>query len=148
MSKNPTEDRNEVRVALYLRTSADAENLGGLERQADNIMSAVARGDRPWAVAATYADRGVAGRLVRKQAALRRMLADIRGRVVVDAILVDTYERFGRHPRVARAARRARARRRVRLRRVDRGPGLGGHAPGGHGAAAILADEVRYAAAA
>lgn len=84
-------------VLLYLRMSSDLQNVHSPDQQRDTIVATIQRLRKPWRVVGVYTDSGLSGKFVQKRPDLQRMLRDIRtGTVVVDAILVDTYERFGR----------------------------------------------------
>jgi DNA invertase Pin-like site-specific DNA recombinase len=77
--------------------SDDSQNDRSPQQQRDNIDERRRRLGRPWVIVRDYEDAGIKGRLTRKRPGLQSMLRDIRsGAIVVDAILVDKYERFGR----------------------------------------------------
>ncbi len=80
-------------------SSTRKQNLRSPDQQFDTIEHVRQRlGYSQWQHVATYRDDGISGRLVRQRPEFMRMLEDIRTeRVVVDAVLVDTVERFGRN---------------------------------------------------
>src|SRR4051812_21088960 len=89
-------------VVLYLRMSSDEQNPRSPQQQQDTIEATVRRLGYPWKVVGTYADEAVSGRYLRRRAGFQRMLRDVRtGAVEADAILVDTFERFGRADELA-----------------------------------------------
>lgn len=84
-------------VVLYLRMSSDDQNPRSPQQQQDTIEATLRRLGYPWTVVRVYADEGVSGRYMRRRPGFQNMLRDIRtGAVKADAILVDTFERFGR----------------------------------------------------
>jgi site-specific DNA recombinase len=86
-----------LRFARYGRMSSDKQNPRSPDQQFDTIESTKKRCGYPWQHVADYRDDAKKGLFVRKRPALQRMLTDIRTkRIKIDAILVDTYERFGR----------------------------------------------------
>jgi DNA invertase Pin-like site-specific DNA recombinase len=97
MLKNRVDLRKDLLVVLYLRMSSDRQNPRSPEQQRDTIEATMRRLGLPWRIVAVYTDSGVSGKLVRRREEFQRMLRDIRsGAVASDAILVDTFERFGR----------------------------------------------------
>ncbi|MDB5310438.1 MAG: Resolvase domain protein [Gemmataceae bacterium] len=102
MLKRTFDPTRPMRVALYLRMSSDHQNPRSPDQQRDTIEATVARLGHPWTVAAAYTDAGVSGRFVTRRADFQRLLRDIRTRhLKIDAILVDTFERFGRAEEMA-----------------------------------------------
>src|SRR4051794_8331056 len=84
-------------VVLYLRMSSDEQNPRSPQQQRDTIEMILKRLGYPWVIAKVYTDEAVSGRYFRRRSGLQQMLRDIRtGAVQADAILVDTFERFGR----------------------------------------------------
>jgi site-specific DNA recombinase len=84
-------------VVLYLRMSSDDQNPRSPQQQRDTIEAILRRLGYPWNVVRVYVDEGVSGRYIRRRPGFQNMLRDIRTRAVkADAILVDTFERFGR----------------------------------------------------
>jgi DNA invertase Pin-like site-specific DNA recombinase len=98
------------------------QNPRSPEQQRLEIDNAIARFGRPWDVVAEYCDRGISGRFITKRPELQRMLKDIEsGRLVVGAILVDSYERWGRHDEMRVLRRSLWLQHRVLLLTVDSG---------------------------
>jgi DNA invertase Pin-like site-specific DNA recombinase len=90
------------RVVLYLRMSTAQQNPRSPDQQRDTIEATFRRLGYPWVVVAVYTDAGISGRYVGKRPEFQRMLREIRtGAITVDAVLVDTYERFGRAEELA-----------------------------------------------
>ncbi|WP_166830622.1 recombinase family protein [Thalassoroseus pseudoceratinae] len=86
------------RVVLYLRMSSDRQNPRSPDQQEAEIKQRIQALGHPWKIVNIYRDDGESGRYVRKRHGFQKMLQDIRsGAVVVDLILVDTFERFGRN---------------------------------------------------
>jgi DNA invertase Pin-like site-specific DNA recombinase len=84
-------------VVLYLRMSSDDQNPRSPQQQRDTIEATLQRLGYPWVIVKVYRDEAVSGRYLRRRAGFQTMLGDIRsGTIKVDAILVDTFERFGR----------------------------------------------------
>jgi DNA invertase Pin-like site-specific DNA recombinase len=89
-------------VVLYLRMSSDDQNPRSPQQQRDTIEATLRRLGYPWTVAQVYTDEAVSGRYLRRRAGFQQMLRDLRtGKVLADAILVDTFERFGRADELA-----------------------------------------------
>jgi DNA invertase Pin-like site-specific DNA recombinase len=89
-------------VVLYLRMSSDDQNPRSPQQQRDTIEATIRRLGYPWVIARVYTDEAVSGRFLRRRAAFQEMLRDIRtGAVKADAVLVDTFERFGRADELA-----------------------------------------------
>src|SRR5690349_4731566 len=89
-------------AVLYLRMSSDDQNPRSPQQQRDTIEAALRRLGYPWVIVDAYADEAVSGRYLRRRAGFQQMLSDIRtGKVKVDVILVDTFERFGRADELA-----------------------------------------------
>src|SRR5262245_38518828 len=102
MLKRYFDPRKPLKVILYLRMSSDEQNPRSPQQQRDTIETTVKRLDYPWCIIGVYTDEAISGRYLRKRAGFQRMLRDIRtGKVKVDAILVDTFERFGRADELA-----------------------------------------------
>ena len=86
-------------AVLYLRMSSDDQNPRSPQQQRDTIEAALRRLGYPWVVVDAYADEAVSGRYLRRRAGFQQMLSDIRtGKVKVDVILVDTFERVAVEP--------------------------------------------------
>jgi DNA invertase Pin-like site-specific DNA recombinase len=84
-------------VILYLRMSSDEQNPRSPQQQRDTIEDTLRRLGYPWTICKVYIDEGISGRYIRRRPGFQDMLRDIRnGTVKADAILVDTFERFGR----------------------------------------------------
>jgi DNA invertase Pin-like site-specific DNA recombinase len=89
-------------VVLYLRMSSDEQNPRSPQQQRDTIEAMLQRLGYPWTIVKVYVDEAVSGRYLRRRTAFQQMLRDIRtGAVTVDAVLVDTFERFGRADELA-----------------------------------------------
>ena len=87
----------DYRVALYLRMSSDLQNKRSPAQQQAEIERRLQALNYRWVVTAVYCDEAKSGRLLRQRLNYQRMLRDIRtGGLVVDLIVVDTLERFGR----------------------------------------------------
>ncbi len=94
--------RKPFRVVLYLRVSTTMQNPRSPDQQRDTIEATIKRLGYPWVIVTVYVDAGISGRYVGKRPEFQRMLRDIRTRAIpVDAILVDTFERFGRAEELA-----------------------------------------------
>lgn len=91
-----------LRVVLYLRMSSDDQNPRSPQQQRDTIETTRKRLGYPWIILRVYTDEGISGRYLRRRPDFQKMLADLRtGAIKADAILVDTYERFGRADELA-----------------------------------------------
>jgi DNA invertase Pin-like site-specific DNA recombinase len=91
-----------LQVVLYLRMSSEGQNPRSPQQQRDTIEATVKRLGYPWVIIAIYTDEAVSGRYLRRRGSFQEMLRDIRtGKVKADAILVDTFERFGRADELA-----------------------------------------------
>ena len=85
------------RYVRYGRMSDESQNPRSPDQQFDTIQAELKRAGYPWAHVDSYRDDAVSGRLMRKRPGFCQMLNDVKtGRVKVDLILVDTFERFGR----------------------------------------------------
>ena len=97
MLKNKFDPQAKMRFVRYGRMSSDKQNPRSPEQQFITIDETLRRLGYPWLHVADYRDDSISGRYFRKRPGLQKLLAEIRsGRLQVDAILVDTYERFGR----------------------------------------------------
>ncbi len=87
-----------LRYVTYGRMSSEEQNPRSPEQQFDDIDRTKKRQRRDnWIYVKKYRDDGISGRYKRKRPGFRQMLDEIRtGMVKVDAILVDTIERFAR----------------------------------------------------
>jgi DNA invertase Pin-like site-specific DNA recombinase len=91
-----------LQAVLYLRMSSDAQNPRSPQQQRDTIEVTLRRLGYPWVIGKAYTDEAISGRYMRRRTGFQEMLRDIRtGAVQVDAILVDTFERFGRADELA-----------------------------------------------
>jgi DNA invertase Pin-like site-specific DNA recombinase len=89
-------------VVLYLRMSSDEQNPRSPQQQHDTIEATLRRLGYPWTIVKVYADEAISGRYLRRRRGFQQMLRDVRtGAVKADAILVDTFERFGRADELA-----------------------------------------------
>jgi DNA invertase Pin-like site-specific DNA recombinase len=80
-----------------MRVSTLMQSPRSPEQQREEIDKAIARLRRPWQTVGEYCDRGISGRFVNKRPGLRQLLLDVEsGAIKIDAVLVDTYERWGR----------------------------------------------------
>ena len=84
--------------ALYGRMSDEKQNPRSPDQQFDEINRTKDRQGRDnWVHVQTFRDQGISGRYIRKRPGFCKMLDGIRsGLLKVDAILVDTLDRFGR----------------------------------------------------
>jgi DNA invertase Pin-like site-specific DNA recombinase len=90
------------RYARYGRMSSDQQNPRSPEQQFDTIAQTLRRLGYPWVHVRDYRDDGVSGRYVARRTGFQEMLRDIRTSTLqVDAVLVDTFERFGRAEQMA-----------------------------------------------
>jgi DNA invertase Pin-like site-specific DNA recombinase len=102
MLRRSFDPRKPHRYVRYGRMSSDKQNPRSPEQQFDTIDQTLRRLGHPWVHVGDYRDDGVSGRYLTKRAGFRQLLRDIRtGAVQVDAILVDTFERFGRAEEIA-----------------------------------------------
>lgn len=86
----------------YGRMSNDAQNPRSPDQQFETIEQVRKRLGYPWVHVGDYRDDAITGRLLRKRKGFQEMLQAIRtSMVVVDLILVDTFERFGRADELA-----------------------------------------------
>jgi site-specific DNA recombinase len=86
-----------LRFIFYGRMSDPGQNARSPEQQLDTCLAVLKRLGFPWVQVGTHIDRGISGRRIRGRPEFWRMITDIRsGKVKVDVIVVDTYERFGR----------------------------------------------------
>ncbi len=84
-------------VVLYLRMSDDKQNPLSPEQQEKMIRSRIKRSDLNVKIIKVYRDDGLTGRMTRNRQGFLQMIHEIQtGQTKVDAILVDTIERFGR----------------------------------------------------
>jgi DNA invertase Pin-like site-specific DNA recombinase len=91
------------RVVLYLRTSGKSQDpINPEQKQRATIEATIRRLNLPWEIVNVYTDRAISGRFFKKRRQFQKMLCDIRTRkLLVDLILVDTFERFGRNEDLA-----------------------------------------------
>lgn len=87
-----------LRYVRYGRMSTEGQNPRSPDQQFDEIeRTKNRRGYANWRLVGEWRDDGISGRYMRKRPGFREMIESIRsGRLQVDAILVDTLERFGR----------------------------------------------------
>ena len=111
------------RVVIYARMSdATTQNPRSPEQQQATVREVMARCNCPWVVVESYVDRGIKGRFLRRRPGLQQMLRDIAtGRVKVDLIVVDTFERFGRADEIEELRRRLRVEHGVLVVSADNG---------------------------
>ena len=106
MLRNNFDPNKPLRYVRYGRMSSDKQNPRSPDQQFDTIENTRKRCGYPWQHVADYRDDAVKGLYVRKRPQLQKMLADIRGgRISVDVIAVDTFERFGRAEEMAEIRR-------------------------------------------
>ncbi|MGA2498248.1 MAG: recombinase family protein, partial [Tepidisphaeraceae bacterium] len=109
MIQRDFQPQQQYRVAIYARMSDPKQNRRSPEQQIATIEQTIRRNHYPWTVIRTYIDRGIKGRYVGRRPELQAMLEDIAaGRIKVDLILVDTYERFGRAEEMTEIRRKLR----------------------------------------
>ncbi len=81
----------------YARMSDDTQNPNSPEQQFAEIERVMQLQKRPWRILRDYRDDGIKGKYIGKRPAFQQMLRDIHtGELKVDAVLVDTWERFAR----------------------------------------------------
>jgi DNA invertase Pin-like site-specific DNA recombinase len=86
-----------IDVVMYLRMSSDKQNPNSPAQQRERIEAIIKNRNLPWRVVGIYQDNALSGIYARKRPDFTRMLHDIESGVInVNAILVDTIERFGR----------------------------------------------------
>src|SRR4051794_12679446 len=87
-----------LRYVLYGRMSDEKQNPRSPDQQFDEInRTKNGQGRDNWVHAGTYRDNAISGRLSMKRPGFKQMIQAIySGLLKVDAILVDTLERFGR----------------------------------------------------
>lgn len=89
--------RKPLRVVIYARMSSDKQNRRSPDQQIAEIKKRIKTQGYKWVIVKIYRDDAKSGRFLRKRPSLQGMFRDIKtGMVMVDAILVDTIERFGR----------------------------------------------------
>jgi DNA invertase Pin-like site-specific DNA recombinase len=102
MLRRSFDPRKPHRYARYGRMSSDQQNPRSPEQQFDTVDQTLRRLGHSWVHVGDYRDDGVSGRYLAKRTGFQQLLRDIRtGTVQVDAILVDTFERFGRAEEMA-----------------------------------------------
>ena len=81
----------------YLRMSDPKQNPRSPDQQSDEIKREMRRCGYPWRVVRQFRDDGIKGAFVRRRPKFFEMITLIRSRELTpDAVLVDTFERFGR----------------------------------------------------
>jgi site-specific DNA recombinase len=86
-----------LRCTRYGRMSDENQNPKSPEQQFAEIERIIRLQRRPWQIVRDYRDNAVKGKYIGKRPEFQRMLREIRtGGLKVDAILVDTWERFAR----------------------------------------------------
>ncbi len=81
----------------YLRMSSNNQNPRSPQQQVDEIRRVMQIQKRTWKVIKSFTDAGIPGAYIKRRPQFNEMLTAIRnGSLKVDAILVDTAERFGR----------------------------------------------------
>lgn len=97
MLKFSFDPQKPYRVVVYLRMSSKKQNDRSPEQQLAEIKKRLKALGYAWVIVKIYRDDAKSGRLLRKRPGYQQMLQDIKtGAVVVDLILVDNIERFGR----------------------------------------------------
>ena len=97
MLKRKFKAENPKKTALYLRMSSDKQNPKSPKQQKDRIETIIKNRNLPWRIIAVYQDDAKSGKSVRNRPGFMKMINDIEtGAIAIDAILVDTIERFGR----------------------------------------------------
>jgi DNA invertase Pin-like site-specific DNA recombinase len=85
------------RFVMYGRMSTDMQNPRSPDQQFEEIERLLKRTGHPWIACGRYRDDGVSGRKTKNRPDYLRMINGIKmGRLKIDLILVDTFERFGR----------------------------------------------------
>ena len=106
MLKNFFDPSLPLLYARYGRMSSDKQNPRSPDQQFDTIEATRKRCGYPWLHVCDYRDDAKTGLYVRRRPALQKLLSDISsGRIVIDLILVDTIERFGRADEMAQIRR-------------------------------------------
>ena len=86
----------------YGRMSNEDQNKRSPDQQFDTIDDVVRRRQLTWAILQDFRDEGFKGALLKRRPQFWKMITAIRsGELNVDAILVDTLERFGRADEIA-----------------------------------------------
>ncbi|MEJ7636880.1 MAG: recombinase family protein [Singulisphaera sp.] len=89
--------KSPYRYARYGRMSDPKQNKRSPDQQFITIAETLRRLGYPWVGLADYRDDGISGRYLQKRAGLQKLLRDVEaGLIVIDLIVVDTYERLGR----------------------------------------------------
>lgn len=97
MLQNRFDPQKPMKVAMYARMSSDLQNERSPDQQFDTIRAAIDRDRRPWTVVGRYRDDAISGRYTTKRPGFQQLFRDIRsGKLQIDALLVDTFERFSR----------------------------------------------------
>jgi DNA invertase Pin-like site-specific DNA recombinase len=95
------------RYIWYGRMSDPGQNARSPEQQLETVETTLARLNYPWQLVGTYRDDGISGRYLKKRPGFQALLRAIEiGLVQVDAIAVDTAERFCRAEEMPEIRRR------------------------------------------
>ena len=86
------------RYVMYGRMSSSSQNERSPDQQFNTIQETIQRLGYPWQCVGSYRDDAMSGRFIAKRKGLQDMLGAIESeQIVVDLIIVDTKERFGRN---------------------------------------------------
>ncbi|MEI6236226.1 MAG: recombinase family protein [Planctomycetota bacterium] len=86
-----------IRYVMYGRMSSDQQNPRSPDQQYDEIERTLKRNGYSWVPCGKFRDDGLSGRKMSNRPSFMQMMDDIKsGRLSADAILVDSFERFGR----------------------------------------------------
>ena len=97
MNQRDLNPNKRYRYARYARTSNSNQGPRSLDRQLAAIDEMIAREGRTWKCVATYCDVGQSGRDLKNDSGFQQLIRDIgAGLIIVDLIVVDTSDRFGR----------------------------------------------------
>ena len=107
MSKRLYDPTLPYKYVMYGRMSSKQQNSRSPDQQFDSIRCTIARSNYPWQPVKEYRDDGISGRYVQRRPGFQAMLQEIEaGKIVVDLIVIDTYERLGRADEIAEIRRR------------------------------------------
>lgn len=102
MRERPYDPARPYRYAVYGRMSGKTQNRRSPDQQFITIADAIARLGLLWQLVASYRDDGISGQFLRKRIGLQELLGAIEADlIVIDLIVVDTYERPGRAEEIA-----------------------------------------------
>ena len=101
MLKTKNDLTRPLRCFMYGRMSSDQQNPRSPDQQFDEIRRTIERQKLPWRVVGQFRDDGISGRYMSRRPGFQDMMRQVRtGAAAVDAVLVDSLERFGRSDEV------------------------------------------------